>query len=82
MAVVLVTGSSSGIGLATAVHFAQRGYDVHAGVRNLATATDLTGAIAAGTLPIRPVVLDVNERPRWRGPSARCGTGRGASMSS
>jgi NAD(P)-dependent dehydrogenase (short-subunit alcohol dehydrogenase family) len=61
MAVVLVTGSSSGIRLATALHFAQRGHDVHAGVRNLATATERTGAIAAGTLPIRPVVLDVND---------------------
>jgi NAD(P)-dependent dehydrogenase (short-subunit alcohol dehydrogenase family) len=36
MSVVLVTGSSSGIGLATALHFARLGDDVYAGVRNLA----------------------------------------------
>ncbi len=61
MSVVLVTGSSSGIGLATAAHFARLGHDVHAGVRNLATATELTAAIEAEKLPIRTVVLDVNE---------------------
>ena len=47
MPVVLITGSSTGIGLATALHFARRGHDVHAGVRNLATAGELTQAIAA-----------------------------------
>lgn len=41
MSVVLVTGSSSGIGLATALHFARLGHDVHAAVRNPATATEL-----------------------------------------
>jgi NAD(P)-dependent dehydrogenase (short-subunit alcohol dehydrogenase family) len=61
MSVVLVTGTSSGIGLATAVYFARPGHDVHAGVRNLATATELTHAIETEKLPIRPVVLDVNE---------------------
>jgi NAD(P)-dependent dehydrogenase (short-subunit alcohol dehydrogenase family) len=61
MSVVLVTGCSSGIGLATAVHFARLGHDVHAGVRNLATATELTQAIDAERLPIRPVALDVDD---------------------
>lgn len=61
MSVVLVTGSSSGIGLATAVHFARLGHRVHAGVRNLATATELSQAIDAEQLPVRPVVLDVND---------------------
>ena len=40
MDVVLVTGTSTGIGLATALQFARKGYQVHAGVRNLAGATE------------------------------------------
>jgi NAD(P)-dependent dehydrogenase (short-subunit alcohol dehydrogenase family) len=61
MPVALITGCSSGIGLATAIHFARHGYDVWAGVRNVATATDLHDAIARGRLPVRPVALDVND---------------------
>jgi NAD(P)-dependent dehydrogenase (short-subunit alcohol dehydrogenase family) len=61
MASVLVTGSSSGIGLATAIHFARLGHDVHAGVRNPATATELTRVIEVERLPIRPVTLDVDD---------------------
>ena len=36
MPVALVTGCSSGIGLATALHFARQGYEVFAGVRDVA----------------------------------------------
>ena len=61
MSVVLVTGSSSGIGLATALHFARQGWDVHAGVRNPATATELQQAIAVEKLPITPVAIDVDD---------------------
>ena len=61
MSVVLVTGSSSGIGLATAIHFARLGDDVYAGVRNPATATELTAAIESEKLPIRPITLDVDD---------------------
>src|SRR5262245_4272600 len=61
MSVVLVTGSSSGIGLATSLHFARQGWNVHAGVRNLATATELQQAIAAERLPITPVTIDVDD---------------------
>ena len=61
MASVLITGSSSGIGLATAVHFARLGHDVHAGVRAPATATELARAIDAERLSIRPVTLDVDD---------------------
>ena len=61
MSVVLITGSSSGIGLATALHFARLGHDVHAGVRNPAGAVDLAEAIDTEHLTIRPVALDVDD---------------------
>ena len=61
MSVVLVTGSSSGIGLATAVHFARLGHEVHAGARNPAAAVDLTKAIDAERLPVTPLALDVDD---------------------
>jgi NAD(P)-dependent dehydrogenase (short-subunit alcohol dehydrogenase family) len=61
MSVVLVTGSSSGIGLATALHFARQGWNVHAGVRNPATVTELQQAITAERLPITPVAIDVDD---------------------
>ncbi len=61
MSVVLVTGSSNGIGLATALHFGRLGDEVYAGVRNLSTATELAGAIEAEKLAIRPITLDVDD---------------------
>jgi NAD(P)-dependent dehydrogenase (short-subunit alcohol dehydrogenase family) len=61
MPVALVTGTSSGIGLATAVHFARQGYDVWAGVRDVGAATDLRAAIERERLPIRRLPLDVND---------------------
>src|SRR5262249_26237011 len=62
MSVVLVTGSSTGIGLATALHFGRLGDGVYAGVRNIATANDLTRAIEAETLPVHPITLDVDDQ--------------------
>jgi NAD(P)-dependent dehydrogenase (short-subunit alcohol dehydrogenase family) len=62
MSVVLVTGSSTGIGLATALHFGRLGDGVYAGVRNIATATELTGAIEAEKLPVHPITLDVDDQ--------------------
>jgi NAD(P)-dependent dehydrogenase (short-subunit alcohol dehydrogenase family) len=61
MAVVLITGTSSGIGLATAVHFARRGHDVCAAVRNADAATELREAIARESLPITRVTIDVDD---------------------
>ena len=61
MAVALITGTSSGIGLATAVHFAQQGHDVWAGVRTPATATELRETIERERLPIHIVPLDVDD---------------------
>ena len=60
MAVVLVTGTSTGIGLATALHFARKGYDVYAGVRNLGTTSELTQTLSKEPLPIHPVTIDVD----------------------
>ena len=61
MAVVLVTGSSTGIGLATALHFARLGHDVHAGVRNPSTAPELMEAVGTGQHALRAVTLDVDD---------------------
>jgi NAD(P)-dependent dehydrogenase (short-subunit alcohol dehydrogenase family) len=62
MSVVLVTGSSTGIGLATALHFGRLGDGVYAGVRNIATATELTRAIEAEKVPVHPITLDVDDQ--------------------
>jgi NAD(P)-dependent dehydrogenase (short-subunit alcohol dehydrogenase family) len=61
MAVALVTGTSSGIGLATAAHFARQGHEVWAGVRNPATATELQATIERDRLAIRMLSLDVDD---------------------
>jgi NAD(P)-dependent dehydrogenase (short-subunit alcohol dehydrogenase family) len=60
MAVVLVTGSSSGIGLATALHFVQLGHEVYAGVRTPSTATELSAA-AERERGLHVVTLDVDD---------------------
>ena len=70
MSIVLVTGRSSGIGLATAILFARLGHEVHAGVRSTTGATELTAAIEKEKLAIHPVTLesffsDVRHRCIW-----------------
>lgn len=55
---VLVTGSSTGIGRSTALHLAERGWHVFAGVRKQGDADSLL-AEAGGAL--EPVLLDVAE---------------------
>lgn len=57
--VVLVTGASSGIGLATALRFARAGHAVVAGVRDLEAAPALREALAAAPGLLRVVRLDV-----------------------
>ncbi|MET7394199.1 SDR family oxidoreductase [Dactylosporangium sp. NPDC005572] len=52
---VLVTGTSSGLGEATALSLARAGFVVYAGVRSQQSAAH----IAAGHPAIRPVILDV-----------------------
>ncbi len=59
MAVILVTGSSTGIGQETALHMARKGHEVYAAVRSPETATELQELIAAEKLPISVIKLDL-----------------------
>jgi NAD(P)-dependent dehydrogenase (short-subunit alcohol dehydrogenase family) len=61
MPVALVTGTSSGIGLATALHFARQGWQVHAGLRDPAAPGELAAALARERLPVTPLAMDVND---------------------
>lgn len=59
MSVILVTGSSTGIGQETALHMARKGHDVYAAVRSPDTATELKELIAAEKLPVTVIRLDL-----------------------
>jgi NAD(P)-dependent dehydrogenase (short-subunit alcohol dehydrogenase family) len=61
MTVALITGCSRGIGLATAVYLARKGFDVYASVRDLSDSEELREAIQAEGLPIRVLELDVTD---------------------
>ena len=71
MPTALVTGTSTGIGHATAISLARRGYTVHAAMRNLDAAGPLNEAAAAERLRIKPVAMDVDDD----GSVARCVAG-------
>jgi NAD(P)-dependent dehydrogenase (short-subunit alcohol dehydrogenase family) len=62
MPVALVTGTSTGIGYATALHLAKHGYTVVATMRNLAKAGPLEAAARAASLPLVLRELDVTEQ--------------------
>jgi NAD(P)-dependent dehydrogenase (short-subunit alcohol dehydrogenase family) len=55
---VLITGASTGIGRATALHLAHTGWTVFAGVRKLA---DGEALMADGGVRVEPIVLDVTD---------------------
>jgi len=59
MDTAVVTGTSTGIGLATTLHLARNGYRVFAGMRNLAKGDPLRAAAAEANLPIEIIPLDV-----------------------
>jgi NAD(P)-dependent dehydrogenase (short-subunit alcohol dehydrogenase family) len=60
MANVLVTGSSTGIGLATALAFGRAGHTVAAAVRNPSRAPELANVAARERLPITVFTMDVD----------------------
>ncbi|OAF18034.1 SDR family oxidoreductase [Bradyrhizobium neotropicale] len=60
MAVVVVTGTSTGIGLATAITLARGGHVVFAGMRNLDKGGELREVTAKENLPLRLVKLDID----------------------
>src|SRR5580765_6168055 len=61
MSVVLITGSSTGIGMATALHLAEKGHKVYASMRNLDGGGDLRAAADAAGVAIELIQLDVND---------------------
>jgi NAD(P)-dependent dehydrogenase (short-subunit alcohol dehydrogenase family) len=61
MAVALVTGSSSGIGLATAVTLARGGHQVIATMRNLDGAGELVKIASAEKLSVKVIALNVDD---------------------
>ena len=61
MAIALVTGTSSGIGLATAVTLGRGGHNVIATMRNLDGATELQKIVSEEKLPVSLAALNVDD---------------------
>lgn len=57
--VVLITGTSTGLGIATAVQAAQAGHIVYATMRNTDKRAALDAAAAAAGVPLSVLQLDV-----------------------
>jgi NAD(P)-dependent dehydrogenase (short-subunit alcohol dehydrogenase family) len=60
--VALVTGSSSGMGFATAIILARAGIHTYASMRNLKKSKTITELSSAENLPLQVVQLDVNDK--------------------
>ena len=71
MKVAVVTGTSTGIGLATSLHLARNGYRVFAGMRNLAKSGPLTEIVARDDLPLTTVQMDVTDQSSTDGAFAK-----------
>lgn len=59
---VIVTGASSGFGLAISVAFARCGYQVFAGIRNRKTAQELFRIVKEEALPVTVIDLDITSQ--------------------
>lgn len=75
---VLVTGASSGIGRATALHLASLGFDVFAGVRKESDAESLRKDPGGN---LRPIFLDVTDPESIRTAKAHLAAGSGGDLS-
>jgi NAD(P)-dependent dehydrogenase (short-subunit alcohol dehydrogenase family) len=78
MPVTLVTGTSTGIGFATALHLARHGHRVVATMRNLAKAGPLEEAARAERLPLTVRELDVTREDSIDGAVAATRDAEGA----
>src|SRR4051794_9720243 len=61
MGTAVVTGTSTGIGLATAITLARAGHAVFAGMRNLERSQELRHVVSQERLPVTVVQLDVDD---------------------
>jgi NAD(P)-dependent dehydrogenase (short-subunit alcohol dehydrogenase family) len=59
--VAIVTGSSSGIGYATSLMLARKGFYTYASVRNINKSTTLESTANAERLPLKLIQLDVTD---------------------
>jgi NAD(P)-dependent dehydrogenase (short-subunit alcohol dehydrogenase family) len=78
MATVLITGSSTGIGLATALAFGRAGHTVAAAMRNPGRAPELANVAAREGLPITVFTMDVDSDTSVDDSIARIGNTIGA----
>jgi NAD(P)-dependent dehydrogenase (short-subunit alcohol dehydrogenase family) len=74
MKTAVITGTSTGIGLATSLHLAANGYRVFAGMRNLAKAQPLRDAASKDRLPIDVIEFDVTSQDSCDRAFAKVGT--------
>ena len=58
--IALVTGCSSGIGLATAIEFAKNGYTVYAGLRKLVKKDALEATALKENVKVNLIELDIS----------------------